>query len=85
MIINLTVEHILMSTYINPFLSSFALQYLATSMTELKKDKFSYIRDLSGVTPIKVHQDYFRSMVNKSNDASTISVQIQSFITFISL
>ena len=49
----------LMSTYINPFLSSFALQYLAGGMIELKKDKFSYIRDLSGVTPIKVHQDYF--------------------------
>jgi len=48
-----------MSTYINPFLSSFALKCLAGGMIELKKDKFSYIRDLSGVTPIKVHQDYF--------------------------
>jgi len=43
-----------MSTYINPFLSSFALQYLEGGMIELKKDKFSYIRDLSGVAPIKV-------------------------------
>ena len=42
-----------MSTYINHFLSSFALQYLARGMIELKKDKFSYIRDLSGVTLLK--------------------------------